>query len=104
MRFAITQRSRAARHGRPSHFAVNVSILVCLLNFVPFAIAQGVSGRIVGTVVDQSNAAVSKATLTVTNQDTASKSQVLTNSRGEYRIKSRWRLRAFAPSSPKEIL
>ena len=61
MRFAISQRSRAARHGRPSHFAINLSIVVCLLTFVSFALAQGVSGRIVGTVVDQSNAAVSKS-------------------------------------------
>ena len=86
MRFAIPQRSRAAGHGRPSHFAINVSIFVCLLTFVPFALAQGVSGRIVGTVVDQSNAAVSNATLTATNQDTASTSKVLTNSSGEYRV------------------
>jgi carboxypeptidase family protein len=88
MRFAIAQRRRAARHGRPSHFAVKLFIFVCLLTSISFATAQGVSGRIVGTVLDQSNAAVSNATITVTNPDTAVTSKVLTNSSGEYRVDS----------------
>lgn len=46
--------------------------------------AQGVSGRIVGTVVDSSGAAVTNANVTITNQDTGISTQIVTDARGEY--------------------
>jgi len=50
------------------------------------ALGQGVSGRIVGTVVDNSGAAVTSAEVTITNQDTAISTKIRTNSGGEYRV------------------
>ncbi len=78
--------SRAARYRRPRYFAVKLFILVCLLSIPLFSVAQGVSGRIVGTVVDKTNAAIPNASVTITNQDTGITSKILTNTNGEYRV------------------
>jgi hypothetical protein len=59
--------------------------LFCVLVIAPALLAQGVSGRIVGTVTDSSGAAVVNANVTVTDQDTGIKTAVTTDSRGEYR-------------------
>jgi len=48
-------------------------------------LAQGVSGRIVGTVLDATGAAVTNARVTVTNEDTGISVSTTTDSRGDYR-------------------
>jgi hypothetical protein len=60
--------------------------LLCLLAIAPLVLAQGVSGRIVGTATDVSGAAITNAHVTVTNQDTGISTSVVTDSRGEYRV------------------
>src|SRR5580692_4366060 len=49
------------------------------------SVAQGVSGRIVGTLTDSSGAVIPDATVAITNQDTAIATRVVSNSNGEYR-------------------
>src|SRR5260370_1073266 len=53
-------------------------ILICLLMVVPVAFCQGVSGHILGTVKDSSEAVVSNAVVTVTNQDTGFTTKITT--------------------------
>jgi hypothetical protein len=86
MNLEISLHSRAATYRRPQHFAAKLFILVCLLSISLFSVAQGVSGRIVGTVVDKTNAVVPNASVTIANQDTGITSKILTNSNGEYRV------------------
>jgi len=85
MNLGISTRSRAARQWRPRNLAGNLMLLLCVLSICLISDAQGVSGRIVGTVVDKSNAFVPRANVIITNQDTGITSKVLTNSNGEYR-------------------
>jgi Carboxypeptidase regulatory-like domain/TonB dependent receptor len=58
--------------------------LLCLVAAAPSALAQGVSGRIVGTVMDPGGAAIVNANVTVTNQDTGISTAIVTDSRGDY--------------------
>ena len=60
-------------------------LLICLLGAVPVAMAQGVSGRIVGTVVDATGAVIPNAAVTISNQDTGAITKVTTNGNGQYR-------------------
>jgi hypothetical protein len=60
-------------------------LLLCLLAAAAAALAQGVSGRIVGTVVDSTGAVISKASVTISNQDTGAVTRVATNASGQYR-------------------
>lgn len=62
----------------------NLTILFCFLVISTTGFAQGVSGRIVGTVVDSSGAAITNANVTITNQDTGIRTQIVTDSRGDY--------------------
>jgi len=49
------------------------------------SVAQGVSGRIVGTLTDSSGAVIPNATVAITNQDTGISARFVSNSIGEYR-------------------
>src|ERR1700748_250850 len=60
------------------------AVLICTLAVVPAVFAQGVSGRIVGTVVDQTGADIANAKITVTNQDTGLSVVSVSDSRGDY--------------------
>jgi outer membrane lipoprotein-sorting protein len=60
-------------------------LCICLLIAVPVARAQGVSGRIVGTVMDATGAVIPNSTLTISNQDTGAITKVTTNGNGQYR-------------------
>ena len=59
-----------------------------LLLLAPALRAQGVSGRILGTVQDKSGAVVTKVVVTATNQGTASSVIAKTDSNGQYRIEN----------------
>jgi hypothetical protein len=59
--------------------------MLCLLAAASAALAQGVSGRIVGTVLDSTGAVISKASVTISNQDTGAVTRVATNASGQYR-------------------
>ena len=60
--------------------------LLCVLGMAPGVLAQGVSGRIVGSATDSSGAVVANAHVTVTNQDTGVSISAVTDARGEYRV------------------
>jgi hypothetical protein len=60
-------------------------LLICLLIAIPFVMAQGVSGRIVGTILDATGAVISNATVIISNQDTGAITKVTTNGSGQYR-------------------
>src|SRR5579863_460456 len=80
-----------------------VGLLAVLMTFgaIP-SVAQGVSGRIVGTLTDSSGAVIPNATVTITNQDTAIATRVISNSNGEYRADNlppgNYRIQVEAPS------
>ena len=59
-----------------------------LLLLVPALRAQGVSGRILGTVQDKSGAVVTKVVVTAINQGTGSSVAGKTDSNGQYRIEN----------------
>src|SRR5258708_33520816 len=65
--------------------ATKAVLLICLLVAIPVAMAQGVSGRIVGTVVDAMGAVIPNASVTISNQDTGAITKVTTNGSGQYR-------------------
>ena len=69
---------RWARWGARALALLWISISVSL------SMAQGVSGRIVGTVTDPSGAAIVGASVTITNQDTGIASATVTDARGDY--------------------
>src|SRR6202790_3876215 len=61
-------------------------LAVALMTFgAILAVAQGVSGRIVGTLTDSSGAVIPNATVAITNQDTANATRVVSKSNVEYR-------------------
>src|ERR1700740_3421424 len=80
MRFQDIHRRKAIylRHGR-------IFALLVVLAATPWVLAQGVSGRIVGTVSDSTGAAIANATVTVSNQDTGINFNTVRDSRGDYR-------------------
>ena len=76
--------------GRPNTngqqpFKANCLILVCLLTILPVALGQGITGHIIGTVQDSSNAVVPNALVTITNQETGIVTHTKSNAVGEYR-------------------
>src|SRR5580698_6897654 len=59
-------------------------VLLALLTIAPVAFAQGVSGRLLGTIQDGSGAVIANATVTVVNQGTGASSQFTTDSHGGF--------------------
>lgn len=80
MRFQDIYRRKAIDFRRWRVFA-----LLGVLAAAPSLLAQGVSGRIVGTVADSTGAAIANASVTVTNQDTGLSFNTASDSRGDYR-------------------
>lgn len=74
----------AALRGMAKHTKRAVG-LGCVLALSSVAFAQGVSGRIVGSALDSSGAAIPNAKVTVTNQDSGSVITLVTSAQGEYR-------------------
>ena len=63
------------------------ALVFAILLFNPISLpAQQAAGRILGTVVDSTGAAVADAQITITNQDTAAVRTVATGSNGEYSV------------------
>lgn len=61
-----------------------VGLCIALLVAAPAAFGQAIGGRIVGTVLDPSNAGIPNATVTVTNQATGISSKAVTDEQGNY--------------------
>lgn len=59
-------------------------LMVCALFTSIPVLAQGVSGRIVGTVVDPTGAVIANAAITATDTETGLVSTTVTNSQGQY--------------------
>ena len=65
---------------------VILSALVCALMLCIVAAGQSINGNIVGTVTDPNGAAVTGATVTVTNTETGAKRTAETNDEGIFRV------------------
>ena len=85
MQFGISSYKRTAKLKGLKIFSGKLLLLFCLLAIVPVAFSQGVSGHIVGTVHDETNAVIPNAQVTVTNQDTGIVTHTKSNAFGEYR-------------------
>ena len=86
MAIGISSLIRATINRWPRHSVRKLMVLTGILSIASLVLGQGVSGRIVGIVVDSSGAAVTSAGLTLTNQDTGITSKIRTNSGGAYRV------------------
>jgi hypothetical protein len=71
---------------RLSFSAIVLGFLIALLTPSTFAQSQALNGQIEGTVLDQNNAAVSNAIITVTNIGTGTTRTVTTDESGVYRF------------------
>lgn len=69
------------------HLPRKVMLLLLLFSFFSLtgAFGQGVSGHIVGTVHDSTNAVIPQAQIAITNQDTGVTTSTRSNSLGDYR-------------------
>ena len=85
MQFETTIRNRATEHKGPTTLMSKLLVLVCLLIIAPVLFSQGISGHIIGTVQDTSNAVIPNAQLTITNQETGVVTHAESNGIGEYR-------------------
>src|SRR5579862_7117364 len=70
MKIQQTYRSRSVEFIRAAASLWRGLMFLCVLVASPAVLAQGVTGRIVGTAVDSSGAAIVNAKVTVTNEDT----------------------------------
>ncbi|WP_216845252.1 carboxypeptidase regulatory-like domain-containing protein [Granulicella sp. S156] len=85
MQSEISIYKRTAKLKRLKIFSGKLLPLFCLLTISSVAFCQGVSGHIVGTVHDATNAVIPNAQVTVTNQDTGIVTRTKSNAFGEYR-------------------
>src|SRR5262245_49207542 len=58
--------------------------LVCCALLATFVPAQSISGRITGTITDQTGAVISRATVTVTNEGTGAQRRATADENGLY--------------------
>ena len=66
------------------HIREFLFVTIVGLTASPAAFGQAITGRLVGTVEDKNQAAVSAARVTVTNQSTGISSEFQTDSQGNY--------------------
>jgi len=66
----------------------NLLMMFGLLLVAPLMMGQGVSGRILGTVQDESGAAIANATVSFTNEGTGITGTSKTDSNGQYRVEN----------------
>ena len=64
------------------------AIAVLVLVFSPVAVAQVITGTIIGTVSDETGAVLPGVEITVQNQDTGISRSVVSNDEGSYRAQS----------------
>ena len=70
MQFEISMRNQTTTHKWPAIVQRKLLVLFCLLTILPVVFGQGISGHIIGTVLDASNAVIPNAQVTITNQET----------------------------------
>src|ERR1700677_1712498 len=85
MQVKVRSRSKHAIRKAPSCL-VHLLVVFGLLCFVPFTRGQGISGRILGTVQDQSGAVVANVTVTASNQGTGISVATRTDANGQYQF------------------
>jgi hypothetical protein len=86
MQFKIATFNGDAKQGWPAMLSKKLVMLVCLLTIASAALGQGVSGRILGTILDNTGAVIPNASITITNEDTGITASITTNSVGDYRV------------------
>lgn len=87
MQVEVRSRSKHSIRQAPSCL-VHLLVIFGMLCLVPFTHGQGVSGRILGTVEDQSGAVVSNVTVTASNQGTGISVATRTDANGQYRFEN----------------
>ena len=85
MQSGISIHNRTAKYKWSATVQSKLLVLTFLLLVVPVAFAQGVSGHIIGTVLDTSSAVIPNAQVTITNQETGIITHTKSNAVGEYR-------------------
>src|ERR1700691_4913160 len=85
MQSGISIHNQTAKHKRSMTVQSKLLLLTFLLAIVPVALAQGVSGHIIGTVQDTSSAVIPNVQVTITNQETGIITRTKSNAVGEYR-------------------
>ncbi len=63
-----------------------LSLIICVALLAPIAIAQSVTGSLVGTVRDSTGSVVQNASVTIVNTGTGTSVKTKTNRSGEYRV------------------
>ena len=85
MQIGNTIRNRTTRQERSTTLQNKLLVIVCLLTIAPVVFGQGISGHIIGTVLDTSSAVIPNAQVTITNQETGIITHTKSNAVGEYR-------------------
>jgi|HubBroStandDraft_5_1064220.scaffolds.fasta_scaffold07515_1 hypothetical protein len=85
MQFAVSKRKFLVRKRKCTGLWGALLIVILCLAGTPMLIGQGISGHIVGTVQDSSDAVIANASVTITNQDTGVVTHTKSNAAGEYR-------------------
>ena len=85
MQFGISMRNQTTKHKWPAIVQRKLLVLFCLLTILPVVFGQGISGHIIGTVLDANNALIPNAEVTITNQETGIVTHTKSNAVGEYR-------------------
>jgi len=85
MQSGISTYKKTAKQKSLRTLSGKLIVLVCLLTIAPAAFCQGVSGHIVGSVHDATNAVIPNAQVTIINQDTGIMTHTTSNADGEYR-------------------
>src|SRR5260370_37153060 len=86
MQSELSTYKRTTKYMWPRASSSKLLVLICLLTTVPVAFCQGISGHILGTVKDASEAVVPNAVVTVTNEDTGLTTKITTGTSGDYRV------------------
>src|SRR5271157_5873949 len=78
-------RSTALSAGHITSLAIQITLLIFALNRLsPVAVAQSTAGRVLGTVTDQSGAAVASASVIVTDTQRGTSRTLTTDASGDY--------------------
>jgi Carboxypeptidase regulatory-like domain/TonB dependent receptor len=83
--FSMTFRSTALSAGHQTNAAARIILLILTLTlFTSFALAQSTTGRVLGSITDQSGAAVAGASVAVTDTERGTTRSIVTDASGDY--------------------
>ena len=81
----MTFRSTALSAGHQTNAAARIILLILTLTLLsPFALTQSTTGRVLGSITDQSGAAVAGATVAVSDTQRGTSRTLVTDASGDY--------------------